>query len=82
MPELAHSRATSAEGHRLLVLPRRATHVSFPIGEADAFVAGFVAARCRHCSTAQALLWAHAAGVRERTRGLRTPDRNGPFSST
>jgi hypothetical protein len=31
------------------------------IGAGDAFAAGFVAARCRHLSEAQAFVWAHSA---------------------
>ncbi len=47
----------------LLVLPRSRMPVIDVIGAADAFVGGFLAARCRRLSMCQALLWAYAAGT-------------------
>ena len=52
-------------GGRTYVVPRaRGKHrVVDIVGAADAFVGGFIAARCRRLSGAQALLWGHGAGT-------------------
>ena len=50
-------------GTSLLVLPRARIPVVDVIGAADAFIGGFLAARCRRLSMCQAMLWAHGAGT-------------------
>jgi sugar/nucleoside kinase (ribokinase family) len=47
---------------RVVLLPSRKVKVVDPIGAADAFVAGFMAALCHGLCPEQGLLWGDAAG--------------------